>query len=434
MSEEIRILLKSISNRDQVLSASRRAFQKLDRECKRAIYYSLRKILDKEKDNFEMQKLSIEKLDRALQKVNIEEDINSFISSYRYEEGSLVLNSHALSLLSDLIPHSNPNSININLHSNFQQSPSPSPSPPGNSGTTIVKEGSSTDLLFHQLSSPSGTTTNPPSLSRNNSLSSTGSSGSHESTSHEKEKKKSSRPSFSSFTGHHRDKDKDKDKEKEKEKEKEREREKEKEKDAFASPPPSSSSNRNNLPSSLSNVTPSNISSLVIPLPTEEFNKHISTLFAATYPVTPTSFSSSSSETGAGVGEEGSGSEGPFRSSLLSADEGPVIGEKANDDVTVQSGQSLMQSSRKVGDETDKDPYTQRFATNRKFSTNANDVRSLSKQEVTLIASDPILHESVEWLCNNVRYAKGREAFVAELNQFRSKQVSLHVSLLPCFV
>jgi hypothetical protein len=427
MSEEIRILLKSISNRDQVLSASRRAFQKLDRECKRAIYYTLRKILDKEKDNFDMQKLSMEKLDRALQKVNIEEDINSFISSYRHEEGSLVLNSHALSLLSDLIPHSNPNTININLHSNFQQSPSPSPSPPSNSGITAVKEGSNNDLLFHQLSSPSGSTTNPPSLSRNNSLSSTGSTGSHESTSHEKkEKKKSSRPSFSSFTGHHRDKDKEKEREKEKEKEREKEREKEA---VFASPPPSSSSNRVNLPSSLSNVTPSNISSLVIPLSTEEFNKHVTTLFTAAYPLSPTSFSLSSVEAGDGEGEEVSGSEGPFRSSLLTADEAPVIGERTNDDIASQSvGQQLPPSSRKVGDETDKDPYTQRFATNRRFSTNANEVRSLSKQEVAAIGSVPTLHESVEWLCNNVRYAKGREAFVAELNQFRSKQVGFGLS------
>lgn len=104
LRDDINTLLKAIAHRDQVLSATRRAFQKLDRECKRAIHYTLKKVLDKELDSLEAQKAAIENFSRAVEVVNVEEDVDSFIQNFNHEEGALVLSSQALNLLGDLIP------------------------------------------------------------------------------------------------------------------------------------------------------------------------------------------------------------------------------------------------------------------------------------------------------------------------------------------
>ncbi len=104
LRDDINSLLKAIAHRDQVLSATRRAFQKLDRECKRAIHYTLKKVLDKELESLEAQKAAIENFSKAVEVVNVEEDVDSFVQNYNHEDGALVLNSQALNLLGDLIP------------------------------------------------------------------------------------------------------------------------------------------------------------------------------------------------------------------------------------------------------------------------------------------------------------------------------------------
>lgn len=102
IKEDIRNLLRCISYRDQVLKASRRALQKLDVECKQALFYSLRKILDKEKEHLEMKKLVVDKFDLTIKGVNVQADINDFIGTHIGEGGELVYSGQALSLLTDL--------------------------------------------------------------------------------------------------------------------------------------------------------------------------------------------------------------------------------------------------------------------------------------------------------------------------------------------
>lgn len=102
LKEDIHGLLRAIAKRDQVLSASRRAFQNLNKECKRAMYYTLRKILEKEKDNLETKQMVIEKFESNVSAVNVEADVNDFIENSRREDTGLILSSRALSLLEDL--------------------------------------------------------------------------------------------------------------------------------------------------------------------------------------------------------------------------------------------------------------------------------------------------------------------------------------------
>eukprot|EP01038_Epipyxis_sp_PR26KG_P012593 gene12593-16887_t len=112
--EDITLLLRAIGVRDRTLSASRRAFQKLDKDCKKAIYFTLKKLVEKEKDNLMNHKNVVDKFDAALDKVDIDEDIRNFIDSRinrdkdkerdPSREGAVVYSEQALSLLGDLMP------------------------------------------------------------------------------------------------------------------------------------------------------------------------------------------------------------------------------------------------------------------------------------------------------------------------------------------
>jgi hypothetical protein len=424
MSEEIRSLLKSISNRDQVLSASRRAFQKLDRECKRAIYYTLRKILDKEKENFEFKKMHLDKLDRSLSKVNIEEDMNTFIDTYQYEEGSLVLNSHALSLLSDLQSHSG----QVNLHNNFSSGNN------NNSSSSIPQS-----LLPQSPGAPLHHQPPPSALPSSNSSSSVPSATSTPSHSHSHSITSTIRRSLTGKSSKHSsssDKDKGKD-----------------------SGDESSSSYKIKQPSSQSLQTLQSISSMKsssssppgrgkegintfstppnqqiqpqssLTLFAEEYSKHLTNIFyAMDEKKTSTTHSTTSSNPSPRLsatkddeteGEENSEGGLPEKGSGAS----DVARSHSHSEDTTEEPPAKPKTLLK--DETDKDPYAQLFTSTRRFSVNANEVRTLSKQEILNISSNPSLRESVEWLCNNVRSTKGRETFISELNQFRSKKVDL---------
>ena len=387
LSEEIRNLLKSISNRDQVLSASRKAFQKLDRECKRAIYYSLRKILDKEKENFETKKMQLEKLDRSLQRVNIEADLNSFIESYRHEEGSLVLNSHALSLLSDLIPHTGQVNINsFNSSQQQQQSSTPISSSP-NGSFSLPPTMDNLSLNNHNANHNNPVVVNPPpSTEKRSSLTSkirnslTGKSSSHHDD--KEAKRRGIKLSSGSTSPHH----------------------------------------QHGADAGHSITSPNPFS----PQPTlqlfaEEYNKHLTNIFFAIEENNRSNTSTPRDSDHTTEGEE---------SSLHSNNEKNGEDLHSHSNGGEDEGSFLRQNNSQTNsskpllrDETDKDPFAQKFTTTRRFSVNASDVKTLTKQEVTNIGTNETLRESVEWLCNNVRSMKGRETFISELNQFRSKKV-----------
>eukprot|EP01032_Pedospumella_encystans_P009944 gene9944-11660_t len=103
LKEDIRFLLKAINHRDNVLSASRRAYQKLHRECKKAAQLTLLRIADKEQEQADQRAAVLAKLQQSVRAVDIEADENEFIESYSGREGALVLSAQALSLLGDLV-------------------------------------------------------------------------------------------------------------------------------------------------------------------------------------------------------------------------------------------------------------------------------------------------------------------------------------------
>jgi hypothetical protein len=104
IKDDVRQLLRALSNRDQVLTAGRRAFQRLDHECKAAICYTLKRVAEKEKENNDIKSMVLEKFDRSVKDVQVEEDINQFVLKYQSEGGALMLSTQALTLLGDQVP------------------------------------------------------------------------------------------------------------------------------------------------------------------------------------------------------------------------------------------------------------------------------------------------------------------------------------------
>jgi hypothetical protein len=100
--EDVRFLLRAIEQRDNVLSASRRAFQKLHRECKKVAQLTLYKISEREFENAETRWAVLQKLQSSVAAIDLDYDENEFISTHCGSEGALVLSSQALSLLGDL--------------------------------------------------------------------------------------------------------------------------------------------------------------------------------------------------------------------------------------------------------------------------------------------------------------------------------------------
>ena len=106
IKEDIRALLKILSNRDQVMSASRRAYQKLDRECKKSIGSTLKKLIIREKEAASARMAALAKLEASVDEIDIDGDAADFIAHHKLEtrspEGALILSSQALSILGDL--------------------------------------------------------------------------------------------------------------------------------------------------------------------------------------------------------------------------------------------------------------------------------------------------------------------------------------------
>ena len=95
--EDIRNLLRVLGRRDHVLIASRRAYQKLDRECKRAVAQAFKKIVVREREAAVARESGLSKLEQAVQRIDVDSDLDDFITQHRSpDDEALQLSSQAL--------------------------------------------------------------------------------------------------------------------------------------------------------------------------------------------------------------------------------------------------------------------------------------------------------------------------------------------------
>jgi hypothetical protein len=102
IKDDIRGISRAMAARDEVLVASRKAFQTLDRDCKRAIGQSLKKLVVRERETNAARNAILDKLESAIDDFDADNDINEFILSRRDPDNALVLHSQALNILGDL--------------------------------------------------------------------------------------------------------------------------------------------------------------------------------------------------------------------------------------------------------------------------------------------------------------------------------------------
>jgi chromosome segregation ATPase len=102
IKDDIRGISRALAARDEVLLASRRAFENLDRDCKRAIGSSLKKLISRERETNAARNAVLDKLESTIDKFDVEGDITEFILSSREPDGALILHSQALNILGDL--------------------------------------------------------------------------------------------------------------------------------------------------------------------------------------------------------------------------------------------------------------------------------------------------------------------------------------------
>ena len=103
IKEGIQNLLRVLGLRDQVLIASRRAYQKLDKDCKKAVALTFRKLIVREREAAAARESVLAKLESAVDNINVEDDFEDFIMQHRQsEENSLQCCVQALTVLGDL--------------------------------------------------------------------------------------------------------------------------------------------------------------------------------------------------------------------------------------------------------------------------------------------------------------------------------------------
>ena len=124
--ENVKELLAAMATRDQVLAASRRAFQKLNRECKLCMATTLRKLVDREREALAARQVVVDKLQTAVEGLDEVSDEIDFIRDYSDDDprGGLVLCSQALSILGDV---SILDRQNQELQSHLDEAPLPAP-------------------------------------------------------------------------------------------------------------------------------------------------------------------------------------------------------------------------------------------------------------------------------------------------------------------
>lgn len=100
--DSIKLLLRSIENRDSIQVASRRAYKTLNVDCRTAATSALRALVQRERESIEAKEQALQKLEAALAKVDVEKDVDDFAESFAREDDALVQCSQALSLIGDI--------------------------------------------------------------------------------------------------------------------------------------------------------------------------------------------------------------------------------------------------------------------------------------------------------------------------------------------
>lgn len=105
LKDDIKMLLRATHQYDQVMSASRRAHQRLDADCKKKIVEMVSKFITQERVVEAGRRAALDQLERSLETLSVESDVTAFIKEHSYTDmsESLVLSSQALSILSDAV-------------------------------------------------------------------------------------------------------------------------------------------------------------------------------------------------------------------------------------------------------------------------------------------------------------------------------------------
>eukprot|EP00605_Chrysophyceae_sp_TOSAG23-4_P000264 GSChrysophyteH1.ASY1.ANO1.305.1 assembled CDS len=113
VATDIRVLRGAIRKQDDNHLLLRRAYQDVDVQSKNTIHTVLEKIVKREQESSEAKVETLEKLAMAVQNVNVETDIMEFIHQHATDDsdagdshGCLMLSSHSLTLLEDVMPQS----------------------------------------------------------------------------------------------------------------------------------------------------------------------------------------------------------------------------------------------------------------------------------------------------------------------------------------
>lgn len=102
MRECVRMLIRTLAARDEVLQGSRRAFQQLNCESKTAIQNTLKKLVLREKEALAARQAALDKLEIAVDNFDVSADETNFITSHADSTDSLLLCSQAFSILGDI--------------------------------------------------------------------------------------------------------------------------------------------------------------------------------------------------------------------------------------------------------------------------------------------------------------------------------------------
>ena len=130
IKESVQCLLKALSARDQVLLASRRAHQRLDKDCKKAVAVTFRKFIVRERESAIARETVLAKLESAVNNIDVDGDLDDFIIQHRQgDEGSLHCCAHALKVLEDLLPLEEPSLLDSHTHAQSHAQPASNTKP-----------------------------------------------------------------------------------------------------------------------------------------------------------------------------------------------------------------------------------------------------------------------------------------------------------------
>jgi hypothetical protein len=106
--------------------ASRRAHQRLDKDCKKAVAVTFRKFIVRERESAIARETVLAKLESAVNNIDVDGDLDDFIIQHRQgDEGSLHCCAHALKVLEDLLPLEEPSLLDSHAHAQSQSHAQP---------------------------------------------------------------------------------------------------------------------------------------------------------------------------------------------------------------------------------------------------------------------------------------------------------------------